>query len=129
MNDKQAKKDIFKIYNNIKKNNYSFEYAVKNFSHDVYSSYKKGDLGWILNTSFNGVFKNVLKNLNDNEVSKPVKSKFGWHIIKLLEKREIDEKWKIEKEKIYQMLLEREIKKEKNNWIEKLKKSSYISKY
>ncbi|QCI16402.1 peptidylprolyl isomerase [Buchnera aphidicola (Aphis craccivora)] len=129
LNDKQAKKDIFKIYNNIKKNNYSFEYAVKNFSHDVYSSYKKGDLGWILNTSFNGVFKNVLKNLNDNEVSKPVKSKFGWHIIKLLEKREIDEKWKIEKEKIYQMLLEREIKKEKNNWIEKLKKSSYISKY
>ncbi|WP_193201182.1 peptidylprolyl isomerase [Buchnera aphidicola] len=129
LNDKQAKKDIFEIYNSIKTKNYSFEDAVKNFSHDVYSSHKQGDLGWISNKSFDGVFKNILKNLHCDEISKPIRSKFGWHIIKLLEKRQIDEKWKIEKEKIYQILLEREIKKEKNNWIEKLKKSSYINKY
>ncbi|QCI18130.1 peptidylprolyl isomerase [Buchnera aphidicola (Aphis nasturtii)] len=127
LNDIQAKKDIFEIYNNIKMKNYSFEYAVKNFSHDFYSSHKQGDLGWISNKSFDGVFKNILKNLNNNEISQPIRSKFGWHIIKLLEKRQIDKKWKIEKEKVYQILLQRKIQQEKNNWIKKLKKLSYIN--
>ncbi|QIQ41191.1 MAG: peptidylprolyl isomerase [Buchnera aphidicola (Aphis urticata)] len=127
LNDVQAKKDIFEIYNNIKMKNYSFEYAVESFSHDFYSSHKKGDLGWISNKSFDGVFKNILKNLNNNEISQPIRSKFGWHIIKLLEKRQIDKQWKIEKEKVYQILLKRKIQQEKNNWIKKLKKSSYIN--
>ncbi|UPT14516.1 peptidylprolyl isomerase [Buchnera aphidicola] len=127
LNDIQAKKDIFKIYNNIKIKNYSFDYAIENFSCDFYSSHKKGDLGWVSSKSFDGAFKNVLKNLNSNEISKPIRSKFGWHIIKLLEKRQIDETWKIEKEKIYQILLEYKIKQAKNNWIEKMKKSSYIN--
>lgn len=129
LHKEQAKKDIFKIYNNIKTKKYSFEYAVKNFSHDVYSSHKKGDLGWISDTVFDSVFEKFLKNLHTNTISQPIQSKFGWHILKVLETRQIDEKWKREKEKIYQMLLQREIKKEKNNWIEKLKKLSYINKY
>ncbi|ALD15104.1 hypothetical protein IX46_00730 [Buchnera aphidicola (Aphis glycines)] len=127
LDDIQAKKDIFKIYNNIKINNYSFEHAVENFSCDFYSSHKKGDLGWISNKSFDGAFKNILKNLHNNEISKPIRSKYGWHIIRLLETRQIDERWKIEKEKIYQMLLQHNITKEKNNWIEKMKNSSYIN--
>lgn len=129
LTDLQAKKDIFEIYNDIKQRRYSFEYAVENFSHDVYSSHKKGDLGWISNKAFDGAFKNILINLNPNEISKPVKSKFGWHIIKLLKKRKMYEKWKIEKEKIYQILLKNKLEKEKINWIEKLKKSSYINIY
>ncbi|QCI16975.1 peptidylprolyl isomerase [Buchnera aphidicola (Aphis helianthi)] len=127
LNNIQAKKDIFEIYNNIKTKNYSFQYAVKNLSHDVYSSHKKGDLGWISNKSFDGVFKNVLKHLNKQEISKPIKSSIGWHIIKLLEKRQIDETWKIEKEKIYKNLLQHKIKIEKTNWINKLKQLSYIN--
>ncbi|QCI18702.1 peptidylprolyl isomerase [Buchnera aphidicola] len=127
LSDEQAKKDIFAIYNDIKTKHYSFEYAVSNFSHDINSSHKKGDLGWISNKSFDRSFKNTLKNLNENEISKPIKSKFGWHIIKLLKKRRINEHWKLEKEKIYETLLQRKIKLEKINWINKLKNSSYIN--
>ncbi|CAL4319820.1 Chaperone SurA [Buchnera aphidicola (Protaphis terricola)] len=122
----EAKKNIFKIYHAMKLKRYSFEYAVKNFSHDMYSIHKKGDLGWLSKRLLNYSFKNILINLNINEISKPIKSSIGWHIIKLLGKRKVDQTWKLEKEKIYQILLKDEIKKVKKSWIQELKDTSYI---
>nr|WP_301182277.1 peptidylprolyl isomerase [Buchnera aphidicola] len=126
LNNKQAKKDIFYIYNNIKNKKYSFDYAVKKLSHDVYSSNKEGDLGWISTDLFNDGFNKFLRNLKKNEISTPIKSNFGWHIIKLLDVRQVDKNDKIDKDLAYRILLEKKIKKERSNWIRELKKSSYI---
>ncbi|AYN24901.1 peptidylprolyl isomerase [Buchnera aphidicola] len=126
LDDKQARKDIFYIYNNIKNKKYSFNYAVKKLSHDVYSSNKEGDLGWISSDFFNNDFKKFLINLKKNEISKPIKSNYGWHIIKLLDIRQIDINDKIDKNTVYRILLEKKIKKERYNWIKELKKLSYI---
>ncbi|MBZ2279856.1 peptidyl-prolyl cis-trans isomerase, partial [Buchnera aphidicola] len=82
-----AKNKIFDIYNNIKNNVYSFDYAVKNFSNDSYSHNKKGDLGWISLETLDKNFQNLLINLKNNQVSCPIKSDAGWHIIKLLNNR------------------------------------------
>jgi peptidyl-prolyl cis-trans isomerase SurA len=126
LDDKQAKNSIYYIYNNIKNKKYSFDYAVQKLSHDVYSSHKKGDLGWISTDFFSNDFRNFLTDLRKNEISKPIKSNFGWHIIKLLDIRQVDKSNRIDKNLVYRFLLEKKIKKERYNWIRQLKKSSYI---
>ncbi|QCI24239.1 peptidylprolyl isomerase [Buchnera aphidicola (Muscaphis stroyani)] len=126
LHEEEVKKSIFNIYNNIIKKVYNFDFAVKNFSHDFYSSRKKGDLGWISSLSLNPEFNNILLNLKINETSKPIKSELGWHIVKVLDKRDINYSLKIKKDKIYQMLLTKKIKFLRDKWIQELKKLAFI---
>ncbi|QCI15831.1 peptidylprolyl isomerase [Buchnera aphidicola] len=126
LTNSESKKYIFNIYKNIKKEVYTFDYAVKNFSHDIYSSQKKGDLEWISTELFNAEFNKELSYLNKYEISKPIKSNFGWHIVRLLRKRIVDKIYNLKKQEAYNILLEKKMITEKYNWIKDLKNSSYI---
>ncbi len=48
---------------------------------------KGGDLGWINPGDTVPEFERVLNQLRDNEVSQPVQSPFGWHLVQVLERR------------------------------------------
>lgn len=126
LSETAAKKKISYIYENITKGIYSFDYAVKNLSHDFYSSNKKGDLGWVSNKFFNNNFMNVLNNLNKNHISKPIRSSFGWHIVKLLDTRETDEFYQNKSSQVYRFLLNKKMISERYKWIQDLKKMSFI---
>ncbi|WP_284443312.1 peptidylprolyl isomerase [Buchnera aphidicola] len=126
LTDVESKKNIFSIYKNIKKGLYNFDDAVKNLSHDSYSSNKKGDLGWISKELFSFNFNKELLYLNKNEISRPIKSDFGWHIFKLLDKRQVDQFYNFKKKQAYNILLNQKMKLEKHKWIEELKNIAYI---
>lgn len=126
LDDIEAKNSILNIYKNIKNGVYSFDYAVKNFSHDVYSSNKKGNLRWISKEFFNKNFGTKLFFLNKNEISKPIRSNVGWHIFKLLKTRQIDQFYTSKKSDAYNILFNQKTLLEKHKWIEDLKNSSYI---
>ncbi|ANZ22792.1 peptidylprolyl isomerase [Buchnera aphidicola (Diuraphis noxia)] len=126
LNDVEIKNNTFNIYNNIKNRVYSFDYAVKKFSDDIDSSNKQGDLGWISNDSLDTNFQKELLLLKENEISQPIKSQMGWHIIRLLKKRKIDQFYNLQKHQSYDFILHRKMFLEKYNWIQDLKNSSYI---
>ena len=56
----------------------------KEFSQDPGSSAKGGDLGYAGKGVYDPAFEDALYALNKDQVSTPVKSQFGWHLIKLL---------------------------------------------
>ncbi|QCI20878.1 peptidylprolyl isomerase [Buchnera aphidicola (Hyperomyzus lactucae)] len=127
LTNSESKKHIFNIYEKIKKGVYTFDYAVRNLSHDFYSSKKNGDLGWISKELFDVDLNKKLLYLNKNEISRPIHSRFGWHIIKLINKREVDQFYKFKRKEAYNILLEKKMILEKNNWIKDLKNISYIN--
>ncbi len=50
-----------------------------------------GDLGWFKSTTMVPEFADAVAKLKDGEITKtPVKTQFGWHVIKLEETRKID---------------------------------------
>jgi len=61
-----------------------FQAAVKKYSRDPVSAMQDGDLGWITPDKVPASFKPVLA-LATNEVSKPIQSSGGWHLIKVIE--------------------------------------------
>jgi len=64
-----------------------FAELAKTLSEDTDSAKKGGDLGWFGEGRMVKPFENMVKTLKIGEVSQPVKSRFGFHIIELQDKK------------------------------------------
>jgi peptidyl-prolyl cis-trans isomerase SurA len=51
------------------------------------SAAKGGDLGWVAPGDTVQEFERVMNSLKDKEVSQPVQTPFGWHLVQVLERR------------------------------------------
>ncbi len=86
--------DTLKVYNQLLKvrkeilDGASFEDKAKEISTDTYSAVKGGDLGYF--TVFNMVypFETAAYNTKVGEISMPIRSPFGYHLIKVYNKRD-----------------------------------------
>lgn len=102
-----------------------FEDLAKENSKDPGSAGNGGDLGWFGKGEMAPDFEKTAYNLKINEISSPVETEHGWHIVQLLEKKEKksfeDMKGEIEKlvklnkidQESIQKAMERELKEAK----------------
>jgi hypothetical protein len=80
--------DILKAYNKalriqeIANSEIEFESLALSFSEDINVSNNRGNLGWITAFQSDYKFENVAYNLTHNEISPPVKTNYGFHILK-----------------------------------------------
>ncbi len=83
------KEQTFAIYDSLK-NGYSWDIMVSNNSDDKSSTSQGGELPWASSGQMIPEFENAVYELSEiGKIHQPVQSDFGWHIIKLLEKKEI----------------------------------------
>ena len=66
-----------------------FAKVAKANSKDPGSADKGGDLGWSVPSNFVQPFGEAVLKLNKGQVSEPVQTQYGWHIIKLEDTREL----------------------------------------
>jgi len=66
----------------------NFEKLAKENSIDKQSASNGGDMGFVIESSLIKEIKESLPNLKKNEISKPIKSNIGWHIVKVVEIRD-----------------------------------------
>jgi peptidyl-prolyl cis-trans isomerase D len=83
MTDAQAKAKVEEIQQRLAKGE-DFAALAKELSQDPGSSAKGGDLGYAGKGVYDPAFEDALYALNKDQVSAPVRSQFGWHLIKLL---------------------------------------------
>ncbi len=87
--DTHSDEEALELINNIseKINKTNFAEIAKEYSEGP-SAPNGGDLGWFRKGQMVKPFEDVAFDLKINEVSEPVKTQFGYHIIKLFDKRE-----------------------------------------
>lgn len=78
----------YEIYSRLKKGE-SFEALAGEVSADTISAKKGGDLGWVKKGFLSPIFSKTAFILAANEVSEPIQTEFGFHIIKALESPKI----------------------------------------
>ncbi len=78
--DKELLKEAQTIYKEIKDKKITFKKAAEKYSADTYSKKVGGELGYITKDMVVPGFWNGIKYLKPKEISKPFKSKFGYHI-------------------------------------------------
>ena len=124
-NEKNFKSNYKEILKYIKE--FGFKVAANKYSKSDTSKYG-GDIGWIKDTRLSSNIKNIISNIKIGEVSKPIQVSNGHIILKVNNKREIIEKFDLEKELKQQINFEknRQLNQFSLNYYKKLKKNINI---
>lgn len=86
-NEKEAQRLAAELREKIVNGKQSFSEIAKKYSKDPTAEKNSGNLGFFDRNQMVSEFSDIAFSLNEGEVSKPVKTQFGWHIIKILEKK------------------------------------------
>ena len=84
-----AKKKVDEILAKINSKSISFEDAAAKYSDDRGSAEKGGELPWFEVSRMVPEFIAAISKLQPQQISEPVQTEYGWHIIKLLETKTI----------------------------------------
>lgn len=93
---------------------------------DDASASKGGDLGWINPGDTVPDFEKAMNALQPGEVSAPVQSPFGWHLIQVLERRDQDVTQERQRLLARQAIRERKAEEAFQDWLLQIRDSAYV---
>lgn len=102
-----------------------FEDLAKLFSNDLSAS-KGGDLGWIYPGDTVPEFERAMNALKPGEVSEPIETPFGFHLIEVLERKTDDVSQERQRLVARQALRERKLDEATQDWLRQLRDRAYV---
>jgi len=90
------------------------------------SAINGGDLGWADPANWDPIFSAALAKLKIDEVSKPFRTSFGWHIVQLTGRRTLDATKQMNENKAHRILFNRKFGLESARWIKELRDEAYV---
>ncbi|UNH27760.1 peptidylprolyl isomerase SurA [Moellerella wisconsensis] len=126
MNDEEARQKLQQITQDIRSGKITFEDAAREYSDDPGSALKGGELGWNMPDVFDPAFRDALMRLNKGELSQPIRSSFGWHLIQLEDTRSVDKTDVAQKDQAYRLLFNRKFNEEAQSWMQEQRAAAYV---
>jgi len=96
------------------------------YSVDYVSGAEGGDIGWMDPGSTVKDYEVAASRLEIGELSEPVRSQFGWHLIEVTGRREVDETEQNKRNKIYSQLLQQKQSEAFDLWKRRLRDEAYV---
>ncbi len=121
----EAKTLINKLYKQIKAGE-DFAKLAKEFSEDPGSKVSGGDLNWINDGDMVPAFEKNMKAAKKGQVSKPFKSRFGWHILEVTDYRDKDLGEELQRNQARQLLYTRRFEEELPIWLRQIRTEAYV---
>jgi peptidyl-prolyl cis-trans isomerase SurA len=106
-------------------NSEKFEALARQFSEDGSAS-NGGDLGWVNPGDTVPQFEKAMNELKNNQISEPVRSPFGWHIIQVIERRKQDMSKEAARLKARQEIRARKADEAYQDWVRELRDRAYV---
>jgi len=103
----------------------SFSEAAEKYSEDT-SAANKGDLGWLNPGDTIPEFEKEMDNLDLNEISQPVMTALGWHLIMVTDRREKDLSSESFRQRVRETLLMQKTNIKFNDWVKSLRESAHV---
>ncbi len=102
-----------------------FAELAKQHSQDASAS-KGGDLGWVSPGDTVSEFEQTINALVPGQISDPVQTQFGWHLIQLLERRNEDMSQEKRQFEVRTALRERKSGEAYQEWVRQLRDQAYV---
>ena len=125
VDDEDARGKLLELRQRIEQGE-AFGDLANEYSEDPGSKIKGGDLGWASPGMFVAAFERVMESLAINEISEPFQSEFGWHLMQVLERREVDMAQTMMEAKAMQAIRARKIDEELRLWLRKVRDEAYV---
>ncbi len=103
-----------------------FGELAREYSDDTGSAVNGGELNWSVSSIYVPKFQEVVDNLEVNQISEPFKSRYGWHIVQLLDTRKHDNTLEAMRAEAREQIRQRKIEEETELWLRQLRDESYI---
>lgn len=126
LNDAKASKELETIRQQILTQKTTFADAALKYSKDYLSGADGGDLGYRLPDIYDPVFANKVKQTPIGQISKPFKSSFGWHILKVEGQRDKNVTKDVYLDYAFQKLMREKLGEVDKNWIQLLRKENDV---
>ena len=125
MDDETVRQKLSQIRERVLKGE-SFEAVASVTSEDPGSAAAGGDLGWAGPGSFVPEFEKQIDALNDNEISQPFRTQYGWHIVQLLGRRTYDASGDMVRNRCVSQLREARADEETEIWLRRLRDEAFV---
>ncbi|MBK0391316.1 peptidylprolyl isomerase [Ramlibacter algicola] len=102
-----------------------FAALAREFSQDASAS-RGGDLGWVNPGDFVPEFEDVMNGLSPGEVSAPVVSRFGVHLIQVMERRQTKLTEREQRELIRNIVREKKLDEAYAHWAQETRGKAYV---
>lgn len=126
LSDDKAEKMLIEFREKILSGELDFAELAKEHSADPGSALKGGDLGWADPNIYVPEFRDTLAILEIDEISAPVRTTHGWHILQLIGRRMGDATEQRKEEKAHNLLFQRKFAEESDIWLREIRASAYI---
>ncbi|WP_177203512.1 peptidylprolyl isomerase [Marinospirillum celere] len=104
----------------------SLSSLAREYSDDRATRQSGGSLGWVSPGQMVPAFEEAMDQLEIGEISQPVQSRFGWHLIEVTERRESDVTDSMRRQQVQQVLSERRFEEEVQNWLREIRDSTWV---
>ena len=123
--ENQAEVLINDIYKRLKEGE-DFKQLARQFSKDPGSKMDGGELGWSNPGDYDPAFEMTLNATEIGQLSEPIKSSFGWHIIEVMDRRNEDVSQEEQKNRAYQIIFKRKFDQELQSTLIELRAEAYV---
>jgi peptidyl-prolyl cis-trans isomerase SurA len=121
----EARRKLLELKERLDHKAATFEELAKLYSNDLSAS-KGGDLGWIYPGDTVPEFERAMNELKPGEVSQPIESPFGFHLIQVLERKTDDGSKERARLAARQAIRERKIEEASEDWLRQLRDRAYV---
>ncbi|MGR9071559.1 MAG: peptidylprolyl isomerase [Gammaproteobacteria bacterium] len=125
IDDAEAKKRLLALKARIRKGE-DFGALARDHSDDRVSALKSGSLGWVGPGSLVPPFEEAMNKLAINEISDPVQTQFGWHIIQVQDRKQQDDSEEFEKNQVREQIYNRKLEEETELWLRRLRDEAFV---
>jgi peptidyl-prolyl cis-trans isomerase SurA len=103
-----------------------FAALAKAHSEDPGSAVEGGDLGWVNPGEMVPRFEEAMNTLQKGQISDVVRSRFGWHLIQVLDRRSHDNTELVQRNKARDVIRNRKTEPALENWLRKLRDEAFV---
>lgn len=104
----------------------SFEELARSNSDDGGSASQGGDLGWVNPGTMVPRFEQAMSRLDEGQISQPFETRYGWHIVQVLERREHDSTDDVQRNQAANQIRQRKEEEAREQWLRRLREEAYV---
>lgn len=103
-----------------------FATVATSVSEDTLSAADGGELGWTQPSDFVPEFSQKLLDLEVGEISEPFQTRYGWHIVELMEKRAYDTTNELKERSCVEQIRGGKAEEERETWLRRMRDQAFV---